>query len=196
MIYLGAVRLGKPEKVVFVSTDGAADNCFKAWGYTRDLLQPLLAADPLYLPIFRRAQAAARQWELVEEPNYDPDGSVNTPLEWMKGLAAQHLWMAFDTETRQPNTLLAEQLLASELGEIVESVQVSQSVHPKDLKWMFPGVLHTDYIDKDWSDERQIREFFEQDTEYHAVTQSGQFKTLVSRMAVLNTIVKTMMQRK
>ncbi len=35
VLLAGAVRLGRPEKVVFIGTDNRIDNCFQGWGYSR-----------------------------------------------------------------------------------------------------------------------------------------------------------------
>jgi hypothetical protein len=205
VLLAGAVRHNKPKVVVFVGTDGGIKNRFQGWASANDLLPLLLKAHPKYPMSYYAALAAARQWELVEPqgPNSQP------PLpEWMKQpeteptpanaprLAESHSWMAFDFSTGLPNKFFAEQLLASELGEKVEQHEPPRTISLVRLEELFRPVLHQEYIDESWPSERQLEAFFDRDTPYIAVTQSGQFKSLVSRIAVLNTMVGTLVWKK
>ena len=199
VLLAGAVRLKKPEKVIFVGTDSRIDNFFQGWGYASDLLRCLLPTHPQYLRSFYVAQAAAKQWELVEPvnpPNPATPEMSPTQHTWMTGLANQHPLMAYDVTSGLPNPLLTEQLLATDLGGKVESQGQSKWISLVRLEELFRPVLHKESIDESWSAERQISTFFEHDSDYIAVTQNGKYKTLISRLGVLNTIVKTLMEKK
>ncbi len=186
----GAVRLGKPKVVVFVGMDAGIDKRFQGWSRPSELLQYLLRAHPQYPMSYHKAMAAARQWEMVE-----PTGDVqNPPLpSWgLSGLAGQHTWMAFNGTTGLPNELLAEQLLADDLGVEVESQEKPKTIGLTRLEELFRPVLHKESVDENWPAERQINAFFDSDSEYIAITRNGEYKTLVSRLSVLNTVVKTL----
>lgn len=190
----GAVRLKKPQKVVFVGKDSGKDRAFQGWSHPDELLPYLLQAHPQYSLSHQKALAASRQWEIVE-----PSGAGIVPPQppWMQpGLATQHPWMAFDNTTGSPNELLAEQLLASDLGATVENQEQPKRINLVRLEELFRPVLHKESIDESWPKERQISEFFNSASAYIAVTQNGKYSTLVSRLTVLNTIVKTLVEQK
>jgi hypothetical protein len=126
VLLAGAVRLRTPERVVFVGKDGGVDRSFQGWGVASKLLLSLLQAHPQYPPSYHRAMAAARQWEMVEPTG---PGIMLPQPGWMQpGLATQHQWMAFDDKTGLPNLLLAEQYLANELGNEVESKEQPRKI--------------------------------------------------------------------
>jgi hypothetical protein len=90
VLLAGAVRLGKPNKVVFVCKDANVDHQFHGWAYATDLLPHLVAAHPQYARSVDSAWAASRQWELVEpldSPN--PTDTVvpvpAAPPPWLSG---------------------------------------------------------------------------------------------------------------
>jgi hypothetical protein len=195
----GAVRHNQPKTIVFVATDGGTRNCFQGWGSASDLLPLLLNAHPKYRIIYQTALAAARQWEMVEPqgPNIQPPQPT-----WMQspghlaGLATRHSWMAFDVSTGLPNKFYAEQLLASELGEKIEQIEPPRTISIVRLEELFRPVLHKEAIDESWPSERQLNEFFTNDLPHVAITNNGQFKSLISRTSVLNKMVGTLVQSK
>jgi len=112
------------------------------------------------------------------------------------GLAEQHPWMAFDSTTGLNNPLLTEQLLANDLGQRVEEEEEPKRVSLVRLEELFRSVLHTESIDESWPAERQLSEFLNSDSEYLAITQNGKYSTLVSRLTVLNAIVRTFVEKR
>jgi hypothetical protein len=188
VLLAGAVRLKKPAKVVFLGKDARVDKCFQGWGYPRELLACLLRAHSQYPMSYQKAMAAARQWEMVE-----PTGDIQKPpkLPWAPlGLASQHPWMAFDGASGLPNELLAEQLLQSDLGMEVESKEQPKKISLTRLEELFRPVLYKDNLDESWPAERQIDAFFGSDFDYIAMTQNSRYNSLVSRVTLLNSIVK------
>ena len=186
----GAARLGKPKVVVFEGMDAGIKKRFQGWGYPGELLRCLLRAHPQYPLSYHKAMAAARQWEMVE-----PSGVGIIPPQpgWMQqGLATQHPWMAFDDVTGLPKQLLAEQLLADDLGVEVESQEEPKIISLARLEELFRTVLHKESVDENWPAKRQISAFFDSESSYLAVTQNSKYTTLVSRLTVLNTVVKTL----
>ena len=200
VLLAGAVRLKKPDKVVFIGKEGGVDGCFQGWGYSVKLLPYLLKAHPQYLRSYHAAQAAARQWELVEPVNPpDPINLAAAPPQphlMQAGLATMHPWMAFDSATGLPNTLLAEQLLASDLGQKLESEEGPRTINLVRLNDIFQPVLYKTAIDTSWPTERQITEFFDSDFDYLAVTQRGKYLSLTSRLSVLNAFVKSVVAKR
>jgi hypothetical protein len=194
VLLAGAVRRKKPEKVVFVAKDGSIDKCFQGWGHPRELLPCLLRAHSQYPMSYHKAMAAARQWEMVE-----PTGDIQNPPQppyGPLGLAGQHSWMAFDNTTGLPNPLFAEQLLAYDLGSKVESEEKPKRISLVRLEELFRPVLHKESIDERWSAERQLNEFLNSDSDFLAITQNGKYLTMVSRLTVLNSIVRTLVEKK
>jgi len=193
VLLAGAVRLKKPEKIVFVGMDGGIDKCFEGWSHPHELLSLLLRDNPQYSLSYHKAMAAARQWEMAE-----PVGTGVTPVTppWIQGgLASQHQWMAFDPATGLPNELYAEQLLQSELGATVESAGQTKSISLVRLEELFRPVLNKEAIDETWPSERQMSAFFKGDASYIAVTRNKQYTTLISRMTVLNSMLKQIAEK-
>lgn len=200
VLLAGAVRLEKPHKVVFVGKDGGVDGCFQGWGFSVNLLPYLLMAHPQYLRSYHAAQAAARQWELVEPVNppdpLNPSAVPPRPPSMQPGLATLHGWMAFDSATGLPNQFLAEQLLADDLGQQIEKKEGPRNISLYRLKDMFQPVLYKAVIDTSWPRERQVTEFFDCDFDYLAITQKGKYLSLSSRISVLNAFVRSMVEKK
>lgn len=195
VLLAGAERLKRPEKIVFVGTDGGKRQCFQGWAHANDLFRLLVHADPQYLRSLYAARAAAKQWELIESLPHTPPPLPVQPTWMQVGLATQHPWMAFDPATGLPNELLAEQLLASDLGAKVEIPAGSKSISLVRLEELFRPVLSKDRIDQSWPTDRQISEFFDSDNPYFAITEGGQYSILVSRLTVLNYVLKTVVEK-
>lgn len=201
VLLAGADRLKKPEKFVFVGTDAGKDQCFQGWAHAGDLLPHLVTAHPQYVRSLTAARAAARQWELVEPVNpvnpTNPGAATPAMPPWMQwGLATQHPWMAFDQATSLPNQLLAEQLLASDLGEKIERQEGSKTISLVRLDDLFRPVLIKDRIDQTRPADRQLSTFLDGDAPYIAVTQNDKYLTLVSRLAVFNELLRGVVEKK
>jgi hypothetical protein len=118
-------------------------------------------------------------------------GIIPLPPGWIQpGLATQHQWMAFDNKTGLPNPLLAEQYLANELGNEVEKKDGPRRITLNRLEELFRPILYKDNVDENWLPERQIEAFFSSDFDYVAVTQNSRYNSLISRVTLLNSIVK------
>jgi hypothetical protein len=189
VLLAGAVKLGRPDRLVFVGRESATEKCFQGWGAASTLLRRLLKASPEYALSYHKAVAASRQWELVEPP-----GTGNAPA-WMTGLATQHPWMAFDSNTKLPNLLLLPQLLAADLGAIIESQEAPKPINLNRLEELFGRLLHMDVIDESWPAERQARAFFDSDSPYLAVTRNREYSTLMSRASLLNVAVRNLIEK-
>lgn len=196
VLLAGAVWLKKPEKVVFVGKESEIDKSFLGWSHPHELLKCLLKDNdrPEYLRSYYSSMAIARQWELVEPvlPGLVPP----RPPFTQSGLGGEYSRMAFDNNTGLPNELFAAQLLATDLGKNVESQEQIKLVNRDVLDKLFSDVLRIERVDESWTSERQISKFFNSDSDYLAVTQNGKFLHLVSRLTVLNAVVRTLVEKK
>ncbi|OQY99738.1 MAG: hypothetical protein B6D35_08685 [Candidatus Brocadia sp. UTAMX2] len=199
VLLAGAVRLKKPEKVVFIGKDSGIDKYFQGWSHPHELLPRLLKFHPQYQRSFHAAQAAARKRELVEPVNpVNPSNPGSTPPipDWMNtGLVVVHNVNSFDKDGL-PEEMLAERLLAYDLWSNVESKEGSKRVSLVRLEELFRPVLYKESIDESWKPEHQMEKFFEINSDYFAVTQNGTYSKLVSRLTVLNTITQTLVEKK
>ncbi len=186
VLLAGAARMNKPDKIVFVGTDGGTKRRFQGWAPPLELLEKLLRCDPQYAESFYASRAATKQWELIE-----PVGAGQVPalFPWMQGLASLHPWMATEHNTGLPNPLFAEQLLQSELGSKIENTPNLRTINLIRLREIFGPVLHTETLDENWSQDRQVSAFFESDIETLAIVRKGEYVALVSRLTLLNSIV-------
>lgn len=200
VLLAGAARIGRPEKIVFVGNDGGVYGSFQGWGYSMKLLPYLLKAHTQYSRIYYAAQAAARQWELVEPVMLlNPNSPAVIPLQppgMQPGLATKHPWMAFDPETGLPNHLFAEQLLASELGGTLETLEGPKPISLGRLRDIFHPVLYKDAIDITWPVDRQVAEFFDSKFNHVVITERGNYQSLTSRVSLLNEFVRRLTEKK
>jgi hypothetical protein len=111
---------------------------------------------------------------------------------WMtSGLAMRHPKMAFDATTGLPNDLLAEQLLAADLGAKIESQTKPRNINMTRLDELFRPVLIKEHLDQSWSSDRQIETFFSLRAQYIALTINDKYINMISKLDVLNEMVKT-----
>jgi len=200
VLLAGAVRQKKPGKVVFIGMDGGIDKCFWGWGHPYELLPLLLQANSQYELSYNNALTEARRAELVEYINpaepVEP-GAGQSPQDWMRcGLSNKHNVHPFD-EKGLPNQLFAEKFLAYDLAaEVERNENVHKTINIIRLEELFGSVLYRKSIDESGSFKQQMKTFFESDTKYIAVTKNGKYKTMVSRLTVLNSVVKSLVEHK
>lgn len=196
VLLAGAERLRKPEKIVFVGKKGGIDNSFLGWSHPYELLDRLLKKHPEYLRSYHAARAAAKKWELVEPINLTTQSPESFISEWMRqGLDVKHNVKGFD-EKGFPKIIFAEQLLAYDLEKEVKTEEEPKRINIARLNDLFEEVLYKENIDESLKPERKIEKFFESKLDYLAVTQNGKYLHLVSRLMVLNTIIRTMVEKK
>jgi hypothetical protein len=202
VLLAGADRLKKPDKLVFIGTVAGREQCYLGWAYSGDLFRHLVRDHPQYLRSLEATRAAARQWQLVEPINpQNPTNPGEKPAQppWMQGALATGYawWWAFNDLDGLPNELLAEQLLATDLGEKIERpLQGSRTISATRLDDLFSSVLIKEHIEQNLSTDQQIEEFFDGDAPYLAITQNGRYSRLVARLTVLNLVVRTLAVRK
>jgi hypothetical protein len=198
VLVAGAVRLGKPDKIVFLGKDANRDRQFRGWSYADDLLPRLLAAHPQYARSLHSAWAAGRQWGLVEPLDAPSPADVTVPPPppppWISGrLATAHSWMACDPATGLPNRLFAEQILQSDLGQKIEMQPPGpRSITLPRLEELFGPILYKDSIDLGWPPERQLEVFLNSQAAFIAATLQGTYAALVSRAALANEVLRSL----
>lgn len=200
----GAERLGRPDKIVFVGTEGGKEQQFQGWAYSRDLFYRLSNAHPEWEPIVQAARAANRQWELVEPVNLIPPEVPWSPfnqapkparsLPWFRTLAKNNAWMAFQSYTGLYNELFAEQVLQSELGREVEQKEGPRGISLVRLEDLFRSILITDELDLNWTTDKQLTTALDADAPFVALTQNGKYSALVSKLSLLNEVVKSLVK--
>jgi hypothetical protein len=200
LLLSGASRIGQPATIVFVGTEGGKQKTFLGWAPAPSLLACLLRADAMYQRCWLLSKAVARQWELVEPiyPAQNQDTSAPAPpLPWMVGLLSNnHTWMAFNQDGL-PNELFAEQYLANELGNMIETRPGGiRRISIQRLEELFRPVLKKKAIDQSATPEQQKERFFAEDASLIAMTNQGQYLGMVSKMAVFNDLFKNLTRKK
>ena len=61
---------------------------------------------------------------------------------------------------------------------------------------LFGSVLINDHIDQEWPVEQQLNAFFDSDASHFAITQDRKYSTLVSKLTMLNELLRTMIGKK
>ena len=190
----GAVRSGCPDKIVFVATKSGRQQSFIGWASAGKLLNCLLKPNTKYQRPYQVAMAIYAQWRLVTPLYPVPPQNAQLPqaLIWMQGEAKNRQWMAFDNNTGLPNEFFEEQVLQNELGREIESIEGGKCITISGLGNLFESVLNRGHIDKNWSTEEQMKGYFEDDEPFIAITENGKYTSLVSRLAVFNELLKTL----
>jgi hypothetical protein len=138
------------------------------------------------------------QWQLVEplQP-VPPDkfGKIPPKPSWITSeIASRYTWMAFNS-SGLPNKLFAEQILQSELGEKIETKEGSKPISIVRLNELFKPFLNTKCIDQNSSPTQQKVAFLGNDSSWIAITNNRKYSSLVSRMAILNEMLKPLIER-
>ena len=200
VLLAGAERLKKPAKIVFVSTISGQNKCFHGWAHSNDLLWRLVQANPQYLRSLLVSRAAARQWELVEPIN--PVDSANPGMKpvqppWITGeLAMQQSWMAFNDTNGLPNELLAEQYLATDLGQKIEMQGETKEISLVRLNELFSSLLVTEKLEMNSTHDEQISTIFDCEHTYIAITKKKRYSTLIAKVDIMNQMLRSMIEKK
>lgn len=183
VLIAGAERLKRPDKIVFIATDEGKDQCFLGWGSPSNLLNCLIKGNTLYTQNVSTARITAKRLEINSNiPPFIPN-------------AIDVKYAGIVLKNGLPNELMAEQILQSELGQLVESTVIgSPHISINRLKELFQPVLITQHVDEAWPSDRQQNTFLNTNSEWIALTNNGKYTALVSRISIMNEILKTMMK--
>jgi len=194
VLLAGAARRGRPNTVVFTGTDGTRPGRFLGWAPPAALLERLLASSAVYQHVSASAEAAANNWALVEPlvpPPAWSGAALGPPPQppQIYGLAARYFWMAFQP-SGLPNPMRFEQLLASELGERVETPQPPRGISLIRLDELFRPVLRKQAIEETDPAAAQMEALLSDEGPYIAVTRDGHYQRLLPRPLAINAILK------
>jgi len=92
--------------------------------------------------------------------------------------------------------MLPEQILAVELGREIETQVQHKTISIARLEELFRPVLRKNSIDQCWETERQISEFFADDSSHIAITNKGKYVAIIEKLKILYAIVKTLVEKK
>lgn len=198
----GAVRLGRPDIFVFIARDGNVDAQFQGWAYAGDLMPHILGAHPQYARSLQSAWAAAQEWQLVGPEDAATASTISVPVppdpdptRVSARLAQGAKWMAFDAGTGLHNALFAEQLLQSDLGKKIESVEGPRLMSVTHLEELFRAVLHKKQVDLSAPADDQLEAFLGIDAAYLALTTGGVYAALAARAALSNEVLRALVKR-
>lgn len=103
--------------------------------------------------------------------------------------------MAFDQSTGLPNDFFAEQLLAAELGQEVESQTNIRGISLASVDELFRSVLIKEHLDQSWSLESQREVFFRGSHQHIALTKNKTYVTMLAKLDVIGEMVKTLTEK-
>ncbi len=199
VLLAGAERVKRPQKVVFVGTRAGKAKQFIGWSHPDELLRCMVRSDDQYHRSMLRARAAGRQWDLVEPM----DRILTTPAAipgaypWMvSSLALRHTSWAFEQVAGLPNEFFVEQLLADELGGMIESQQKPRALSVGRVIDLFDLVLVREHIDLRWPSSRQSEEFFCLRAQHIAITRDNQYQLMIPKIDVMAEMLKTISESK
>ncbi|MCK2218276.1 hypothetical protein MF672_031465 [Actinomadura sp. ATCC 31491] len=181
----GAARLRRPKAIAFTATENEKRHRFVGWGEPERLLRALYRARPELQHAADAAAAATARWALAYPPGGDPVQGMLPPLA---DPVAGHLGaLAFAGSTRRLDA--PEQFLLHELAKLEE--QRPQGISVIKLRDLFGAFLHREAVDEKQPSQEWIRTVLCSESEYVAVTRCGTFVGLLSRLAVLNQVLRS-----
>ena len=184
----GAARLGHVRAIVFVATERSVPRTFVGWAPPAELLRCLLAARPQLRRIVDRASVSAARWGLAYAPRTNPDGVVTgaavSPLKPNDGTAQ----MAFDGADRKE---FGEELML--LSALVPLEAEPSTITVVGVADLFTSALRSTQLDESAGDDEWLATAVSLDAEYVAITRSGVYVGLMSRVAVLTRILGTLL---
>lgn len=198
VLLAGAERLKRPQKVVFVGTEGGRRQQFQGWAHPDELMKCLVRQNEQYQRSVLATRVAVRQWELVDPRNRiagQPFPLPATPPWMTSSLAIGYPTMAFDQSTGLPNEFFAEQLLAAELGQEVESQTNIRGMSLVRMNELFQSVLIKDHLDESWPLDRQREAFFRDRDQHIAITKNKTYVTMLAKLDVIGEMVRKLAER-
>jgi hypothetical protein len=195
VLIAGAVRIGRPDAIVFVARDEGVAGRLQGWAAPRVLLPLVLRADRRYRECYHRAKAWAGRWELAE-PAVTPQQaagrarrSAAEPPKLPAAISAPHPFIAL--EDGLPSAFGFERLLQSELGTHIELPETPRTVGIYRLEELFRPVLRMRSVEEDWPAERKVDAILSTEEPFIAVTRAGRYLRLIPRVTGLAAILRS-----
>ncbi len=177
----GAVRLGRPEVVVFTAVRGGRPEQFVGWGHPREVRNRLLQANPDFRVVHNKTAglaAIARQQHAL--------GRAPAPALRYK----QHI--THPDGPSELNPFLDEQLLADSLSSLEEP---PREIGVGRLEDLLDPVLHNGAVDRVDLDAEWFKKALQSDEEYVAVTDAGTYVALMTRANVVTEVLLAITER-
>lgn len=171
----GAVRLGRPEVMVFTASRRGRADQFVGWGHPREVRDRLLQANPDFRAVHSKTvglAATARQQHAL--------GRAPTPALRNK----PHI--THPDGPSELNPFLEEQLLADSLSALEEP---PREIGVGRLEDLLDPVLHNGAVDRTDLDAEWFKKALQSDEEYVAVTDSGTYVALMTRANVVTEVL-------
>ncbi len=177
LLCAGAQRLGTPEVIVFTATIAGRGGQFVGWAFPREILHQLLR-DPDLARAHRRAAALAGRVDLGL-----PD---TTPNQVVVPWQSPAMYVG-DDPSMEPERLLMTELHPLERpgGEGLKDNEISAGRMRTDLE----AVLRTVSVDASASNEAWISHMLCSTEPYVAVTNRGEYRSLVSHHRAINALL-------
>ncbi|WP_405976503.1 hypothetical protein OG496_55035 [Streptomyces sp. NBC_00988] len=188
----GAVRLGRPEAIVFLATDGdSGTGAFRGWA-TPDLLLDRLLARPALRRSYERALTVSRQWDQAI-----PDAEADTPpaLPFTSPVSEEYKRFFFPSSDWKRNPFAFEQVLAVEVGKL-EAKREHGVLTTTRLDELFGSVLRrTAAVIEAQPDSSESWQQRLMDTEkpfIPLVHRGGRYQCLLPRERAVNEILRSL----
>ena len=172
----GAVRLGRPEVIVFTASRHGKTDQFVGWAHPAEIQRRLLEANPVYATGYDRAMgiaATARQDQGL--------GKRSAALA-----PKQYIIHPPGREPTELNPFLEEQLLADAVSTLEHPPREISIARLEDL---LVTVLHSSAVDRTDLDSDWFKKALRSDEEYVAVTDTGTYVALMTRTEVISEVV-------
>ena len=185
-----AARVGRPSQVVFLATEGGVPRRFVGWADPRDLLNTTLRVDPEYRVAFHQAQAAARQWSLLEPAAQGtPMNASECRATYVTGEVAQRYDFSeltvLDRSQEFPDRFIAERILIGELGDRVDRIAAPRYLTVTRVEELFRSILYTESLDCAWDSDQRAASFQQANASALAILDNGAYQRLVERSRLL-----------
>jgi hypothetical protein len=176
----GAVRLGRPEVIVFTASRRGKPDQFLGWGHPAQIQARLLQANPDYRVAYDKAiglAIAVRQQHGL--------GSAPNPTLVSKQ------FIAYPNGPDVLNPYLEEQLVADALSSLETP---PREIGIGRLEDLLNPVIHEGSVDRTDLDAEWFKKALRSDEEYVAVTDSGTYVALMTRADVVSEVLLAVTQ--
>ncbi len=175
----GAVRLGRPEVIVFTATQGGRRDQFVGWAHPVDLVDRLLQANPDFNSAFQTAMGLADAARIAHSGQLAPPAGAANVLQ-------NKNFIIHPPGAEGLNPFLEEQLLADGLGP---TETTPREIGTGRLDDLFDPVLHRSSVDRTDLEAEWFRKALRSADEYVAVTDSGRYVALMTRDDVVSEVL-------
>jgi hypothetical protein len=188
----GAVRLGRPQAIVFLATDGdSGAGTFNSWATPDSLLDRLLLSRPALRRSYEVALAVSRQWDQAIP---GAEGAIPALL-FTSPVANEYERFFFPSPDFQRNPFAFEQVLAVEVGHL-EGRREHGILTTTRLDELFRPVLRRDKAiveAKSGSPESWQQKLLDTEKPFIPfVRRGGRYECLLSRERAINEILRAL----